>query len=69
MGGGSWGSSMESTVASLEEAVLDSKAKCADLAIELSRSESSGDWLDNVKQLSEKLEKMQKLVNQLRIQR
>lgn len=69
VGGGSWDSSMESTVASLEEAVLDSKAKCDDLATELSCSESSADCLDSVKELSEKLENMQKLVNQLRIQR
>lgn len=56
-------------MASLEEAVLDSKAKCGDLVTELSRSESSADCLDSVKELSEKLENMQKLVNQLRIQR
>ncbi|KAH6775560.1 amino-terminal region of chorein [Perilla frutescens var. hirtella] len=68
MAGGSWGSSMESTVVSLEEAVLDSKAKCAALATELTRSESSADCLDTVKELSEKLENMQKLLNQLRIQ-
>lgn len=59
---------MESTVASLEEAVLDSQSKCAALATELSCSESSGDYLHNVKQLSEKIESMQKLLNQLRTQ-
>ncbi|KAI3466210.1 hypothetical protein Pfo_022873 [Paulownia fortunei] len=67
--GGSWSSCMESTVASLEEAVLDSQTKCAALATELSCSESSAEYLDNVKQLSEKLESMQKLLNQLRTQR
>ncbi|XP_057791228.1 uncharacterized protein LOC131008361 isoform X2 [Salvia miltiorrhiza] len=66
--GGSWGSGMESTVASLEEAVMDSKAKCTALATELACSESPADCLDNVRQLSEKLENMQKLLNQLRIQ-
>ncbi|KAK6154398.1 hypothetical protein DH2020_008646 [Rehmannia glutinosa] len=66
--GGSPSSCMESTMASLEEAVLDSQTKCAALATELSCSESSAEYLDNVKQLSEKLESMQKLLNQLRTQ-
>ncbi|KAL2247588.1 uncharacterized protein LOC105176724 [Sesamum indicum] len=64
---GSWSPGMELTWASLEEAVLDSKAKCAALA-ELSCSESSAEYLDNVKQLSEKLESMQKLLNQFKTQ-
>lgn len=54
-------------MASLEEAVLDSKAKCAALATELACSDSPADCLDNVRQLSEKLENMQKLLDQLRI--
>ncbi|XP_042060156.1 uncharacterized protein LOC121804614 isoform X1 [Salvia splendens] len=66
-GGGSWGSGMETTVAFLEEAVLDSKAKCAALATELACSDSPANCLDDVRQLSEKLENMQKLLDQLRI--
>lgn len=66
--GGSWNSGMESTVASLEEAVLDSKAKCAALANKLSSSETSGESLVNVKQLNETLESMQVLLNKLRTQ-
>ncbi|KAL7103507.1 hypothetical protein ACP275_08G183600 [Erythranthe tilingii] len=57
---------MESTVASLEKAVLESQTKCAALANGLSCSESSDEYVDNVKQLSEKLESMQKLISQLR---
>ncbi|KAG8365037.1 hypothetical protein BUALT_Bualt18G0061300 [Buddleja alternifolia] len=59
---------LESTVASLEEAVLDSQTKCAALATELTGSHSSAEYLDNVKQLNEKLESMQKLLNRLRTQ-
>ncbi|PIN19270.1 hypothetical protein CDL12_08044 [Handroanthus impetiginosus] len=66
--GGSPRSCMESTVASLEETVLAAKTECAALATGLSCSESSAEHLDNVKQLSEKLESMQKLLNQLRTQ-
>ncbi|KAL8506128.1 hypothetical protein ACS0TY_017115 [Phlomoides rotata] len=66
--GGSWNSGLESTVASLEEAVLDSQAKCAALANKLSSSETSAVCLVNVKQLNEKLESMQILLNKLRTQ-
>ncbi|KAL0362268.1 UNVERIFIED_CONTAM: hypothetical protein Scaly_1182000 [Sesamum calycinum] len=48
---GNWSPGMESTLASLEEAVLDSKTKCAALA-KLSCSESSAEYIDSVKQLS-----------------
>ncbi|CAA0840368.1 Unknown protein [Striga hermonthica] len=59
----------ESTVASIEEAILDSQTKCAALALELSRSDTSTpECLDNVRQLNEKLENVQKLLNQLRTQ-
>ncbi|GER42402.1 UHRF1-binding protein 1-like [Striga asiatica] len=59
----------ESTVASIEEAILDSQTKCAALALELSRSDTSPpECLDNVRQLNEKLENVQKLLNQLRTQ-
>ncbi|KAK4420729.1 hypothetical protein Salat_2023400 [Sesamum alatum] len=64
---GNWNPGVESTLASLEEAVSDSKTKCAALA-ELSSSESSAEYLDNVKQLSEKLESMQRLLNQFKTQ-
>ncbi|XP_050216708.1 uncharacterized protein LOC126667701 [Mercurialis annua] len=58
----------ESTVASLEEAVSDSQAKCVALLTDLSSSESSVQCLAEIKQLSQKLEIMQSLVRQLRTQ-
>jgi hypothetical protein len=57
---------MESTVTSLEEALLDSQAKLAALITDLSISESSIQHLADIKQLSQKLEIMQSLVMQLR---
>jgi hypothetical protein len=57
---------MESTVTSLEEALLDSQAKLAALITDLSISESSMQHLADIKQLSQKLEIMQSLVMQLR---
>jgi hypothetical protein len=57
---------MESTVTSLEEALLDSQAKLAALITDLSISESSIQHLADIKQLSQKLEIMQGLVMQLR---
>ncbi|XP_052301594.1 uncharacterized protein LOC7470926 isoform X3 [Populus trichocarpa] len=57
---------VESTVASLEEAVLDSQAKLAALFTDLSSSESSTQHLADIKQLGRKLESMQSLVMQLR---
>ncbi|XP_048235753.1 uncharacterized protein LOC8280713 isoform X2 [Ricinus communis] len=59
---------IESTVASLEEAVMDSQAKCATIMTDLSASESSLQYLADIKQLSQKLESMQSLVRQLRTQ-
>ena len=60
--------SMESTVYLLEEAILDSQAKCAAIVTDLSSSESSLRHLADIKQLKQKLESMQNLVNQLRTQ-
>ncbi|KAG5235642.1 UHRF1-binding protein [Salix suchowensis] len=57
---------VESTVASLEEAVLDSQAKLAALFTDLSTSESSTQHLADIKQLGRKLASMQSLVRQLR---
>ncbi|KAL3576783.1 hypothetical protein D5086_022066, partial [Populus alba] len=57
---------VESTVASLEEAVLDSQAKLAALFTDLSSSESSTQHLADIKQLGQKLESIQSLVMQLR---
>ena len=57
---------MESTVTSLEEALLDSQAKLAALITDLSISESSIQHLADIKQPSQKLEIMQSLVMQLR---
>ncbi|XP_062170745.1 uncharacterized protein LOC133876478 isoform X2 [Alnus glutinosa] len=59
---------MEATVASLEDAVSDSQAKCADLITEVGCSESSIQHLETIKQLSQKLESMQSLVMRLRTQ-
>lgn len=61
-------SCLESTVASLEEVLLDSKANCVSLTTELSSSESSAEHISKVKQLNEKLESMKNLLNQLRNQ-
>ncbi|CAN4102772.1 unnamed protein product [Withania somnifera] len=63
--GGSRNSFLESTVASLEEIIRESQTKCAALSVELGSSTSS---LDDVKELSQKLENMQKLLMQLRTQ-
>ncbi|XP_073025506.1 uncharacterized protein [Primulina eburnea] len=62
---GSGGSGLDSTIASLE----DSQSKCAALAAELtSRSDSSAEDIDNIKELNQNLERMQKLLEQLRTQ-
>ncbi|KAG4161538.1 hypothetical protein ERO13_D01G060900v2 [Gossypium hirsutum] len=54
-----------STIALLEEAVLDSQAKCATLVTELSNAESSEENLTDIKELRQKLDRMQILVAQL----
>lgn len=59
---------LETTVASLEDAVTDSQAKCADLVTDLDCSESSMQHLETIKQLSLKLESMQGMVMRLRTQ-
>ncbi|TXG67377.1 hypothetical protein EZV62_008652 [Acer yangbiense] len=59
---------VESTMTSLEEAVLDSQAKCAALITDLGSSESPEDHLAHIKQLTEKLEGMQSLLARLRTQ-
>ncbi|XP_051133580.1 uncharacterized protein LOC127253177 isoform X2 [Andrographis paniculata] len=70
----SWNSGTESTVASLEAAIVESQKRCAALA-ELSNckseSESESDsssrkYLNNVKELNEKLDGMKKLLEQLK---
>ncbi|XP_057950254.1 uncharacterized protein LOC131145155 isoform X2 [Malania oleifera] len=58
----------ETTVASLEESVLDSQVKCTALIADLRISDSSAQHLANIKQLNHKLEKMQSLLAQLRTQ-
>lgn len=63
--GGSRNSCVESTVASLEEIIKESQTKCSALSVELANSTSS---LDDVKELSQKLENMQKLLMRLRTQ-
>ncbi|KAJ8542939.1 hypothetical protein K7X08_005462 [Anisodus acutangulus] len=63
--GGSRNSCLESTVASLEEIIKESQTKCSALSVELASSTSS---LDDVKELSQKLENMQKLLMRLRTQ-
>ncbi|OAY28562.1 uncharacterized protein LOC110600696 isoform X2 [Manihot esculenta] len=59
---------LESTVCSLEEAVLESQAKCSTLINDISASESSVQYLAEIKQLSQKLERMQNLMKQLKTQ-
>lgn len=63
--GGSRNSCIESTVASLEEIMKESQTKCAALSVELGSSTSS---VDDFKELSQKLENMQKLLMRLRTQ-
>lgn len=58
---------LESTVASLEVAVLDSQSKCSTLMEEISTGFSS-QHLSDIKQLSQKLESMQILLTRLRTQ-
>lgn len=64
--GGSWNPELESTVASLKAAVLDSQATCAVLTAEMGNPGTSVEHLDHIKQLSYKLESMEKLLAQLR---
>ncbi|XP_061350519.1 uncharacterized protein LOC133295686 isoform X1 [Gastrolobium bilobum] len=59
---------MEPTITSLEEEVVDSRAKINDLITEIGTCESSSHHLTVVKQLSEKMESMQGLLMQLRNQ-
>ncbi|KAJ8747523.1 hypothetical protein K2173_009260 [Erythroxylum novogranatense] len=63
-------STVESTVASLEEAVSESQSKCSALVndIIISRSEPCNEHMSDLKQLSEKLESIQQLVMRLRSQ-
>ncbi|XP_038904052.1 uncharacterized protein LOC120090451 isoform X2 [Benincasa hispida] len=58
---------VESTVTSLEQAVLDSQSKCTSLMTELSSSNSSL-HVATIKQLYEKLDSMQTLLSRLRNQ-
>ncbi|KAM7495534.1 hypothetical protein LguiB_030143 [Lonicera macranthoides] len=58
----------ESTVASLEVALLDSQAKCVALGNELSSSEPSVRHFGRIEELNQKLDSMQKLLKQLRTQ-
>ncbi|KAJ4832444.1 hypothetical protein Tsubulata_017107 [Turnera subulata] len=62
----SQGTIIGSTVASLEEELRDSQAKCDALITDLSVSGSSTQHLADVKQLSLKLESMKSLLTQLR---
>ncbi|KAF5184457.1 AAA+ ATPase domain-containing protein [Thalictrum thalictroides] len=59
--------SLESTVASLEAAVLDSQAKCS-MLVDESSTILSASHLSDIKQLSQKLESMQILLTRLRTQ-
>ncbi|KAM7260558.1 hypothetical protein ACFE04_011231 [Oxalis oulophora] len=56
------------TVASIEEAVLDSQAECASVTTELSSSESGMQHLAKMEQLSKKLNKIQDMLTQLQLQ-
>ncbi|KAM1804801.1 hypothetical protein ACFX12_030628 [Malus domestica] len=57
---------LESTVASLEEAFTDSQSKCTALIADLGSSEPSAQHLATVKELNQKLQSMQSLLTQLR---
>ncbi|KAM2058247.1 hypothetical protein ACFX16_030841 [Malus domestica] len=57
---------LESTVASLEEAFTDSQSKCTALIADLGSSEPSAQHLVTVKELNQKLQSMQSLLTQLR---
>ncbi|XP_068310043.1 uncharacterized protein [Pyrus communis] len=57
---------LESTVASLEEAFTDSQSKCTALLADLGSSEPSAQHLATVKELNQKLQSMQSLLTQLR---
>ncbi|XP_052178315.1 uncharacterized protein LOC127792050 isoform X2 [Diospyros lotus] len=65
---GSPRSTLVSTVAALEQVVLDSQAKCESLSTEFYSSEHSRQHLAEIKQLSQKLESMQSLLTRLRTQ-
>lgn len=58
-------SSVESTVAWLEEVVKDSQAKCAALITDLGGSNSSIEHLTAVKQLTQKLQTMNTVLTQV----
>ncbi|XP_022154942.1 uncharacterized protein LOC111022086 [Momordica charantia] len=58
----------ESTVTSLEQAILDSQSKCTYLMSELGSSVSPVQHVATIKQLYEKLESMQTLLSRLRNQ-
>ncbi|KAI4340058.1 hypothetical protein MLD38_024932 [Melastoma candidum] len=57
-----------STMASLEETILDSQAKCAALMNALSGSEATHEHLLDAEQLAQNLKSMQNLLKQLRVQ-
>ncbi|KAK1308836.1 hypothetical protein QJS10_CPA09g01308 [Acorus calamus] len=59
---------LESTVSLLEEAILDSHAKCSSLVADFSNIEFSARHLAEVKQINQKLENMQALLSRLRTQ-
>ncbi|GLT83490.1 hypothetical protein SLE2022_017770 [Rubroshorea leprosula] len=61
-------STLVSTVAALEEAVLESQAKCAALITTASSSECSEEHLANIRELSQKFESMQSLLGRLQDQ-
>ncbi|KAJ4976805.1 hypothetical protein NE237_001911 [Protea cynaroides] len=70
IGGSSSHQNLESTIASLEAAISDSKAKCLALIAESNSPEFSIQQrhLKDIKQINEKLESMQALMMQLRTQ-
>lgn len=58
--------SIPSTVASLEETVLESQAKCTALLTALGNSGASTQHIADVEQLTQNLEHIQRLLKQLR---
>jgi F0F1-type ATP synthase membrane subunit b/b' len=56
---------LEATVSSLQAQIADSKAKCATIVTQSSRTEDQN-LAEDVRQLNEKLESVQSLVTRLR---
>lgn len=59
---------LKSTVTSLEDEIKDSRTTCADIIAEIGDSEPSLQHVDKIKELELRLESMQRLLKQLRME-